>query len=98
MSDGRKSDGTLGRLLRNVRSAFIGSAAIDRVPAKNVSSTDATATTGAAGTTAKAAVASATTDPAPRASELINEGLRQRQRFGTETARPFFEKAAQLEP
>jgi protein O-GlcNAc transferase len=32
------------------------------------------------------------------ASELINEGLRQRQRVGTEAARPYFERAAQLEP
>jgi protein O-GlcNAc transferase len=98
MSNGRKSDGTLGRLLRNVRSVLIGSAAIDRVPAESVSATDATATTDAAGTTAKAAVTSATADPAPSASELINEGLRQRQQVGTEAARPYFERAAQLEP
>jgi predicted O-linked N-acetylglucosamine transferase (SPINDLY family) len=32
------------------------------------------------------------------ASELINEGLRQRQQVGAEAARPYFEKAAQLEP
>ena len=35
---------------------------------------------------------------APSASELINEGLQQRQRAGTLAARPFFEKAAQVEP
>jgi protein O-GlcNAc transferase len=34
----------------------------------------------------------------PSASELINEGLRQRQRLGTAVARPYFERAAQLEP
>ena len=38
------------------------------------------------------------TVPAPSASELINEGLRQRQQIGAEAARPFFERAAQLEP
>jgi predicted O-linked N-acetylglucosamine transferase (SPINDLY family) len=32
------------------------------------------------------------------ASELINEGLRQRQRLGTAAAQPYFERAAQLEP
>jgi protein O-GlcNAc transferase len=36
--------------------------------------------------------------PPPSASELINEGLRQRQRIGTEAARPYFERAAQIEP
>jgi predicted O-linked N-acetylglucosamine transferase (SPINDLY family) len=36
--------------------------------------------------------------PAPSASELINEGLRERQQVGTAAARPFFERAAQLEP
>jgi predicted O-linked N-acetylglucosamine transferase (SPINDLY family) len=36
--------------------------------------------------------------PSPSAGELIDEGLRQRQRIGTEAARPFFERAAQLEP
>jgi protein O-GlcNAc transferase len=86
-----------GRLLRNVRSVFIGSAAIDRAPAADkVAATDATATTGA---TAKATPA-ATPDPAPppSASDLINEGLRQRQQLGAEAARPHFERAAQLEP
>jgi protein O-GlcNAc transferase len=72
----RLSNGLFGRLLRNVRSVFIGSAAID--PA------------------ATAAIAAAA--PAPSASELINEGLRERQRVGTAAARPFFERAAQLEP
>jgi protein O-GlcNAc transferase len=52
-----------------------------------------------AGTPAKPETA-AMVDPAPppSASELINEGLRQRQRVGTEAARPYFERAAQLEP
>jgi protein O-GlcNAc transferase len=34
----------------------------------------------------------------PSAGDLINEGLRERQRVGTAAARPFFERAAQLEP
>lgn len=34
----------------------------------------------------------------PSASELINEGLRQRQQHGAAAAVPFFERAAQLEP
>ena len=38
------------------------------------------------------------TTAAPSASELINEGLQRRQRAGSEAARPYFEKAAQLEP
>ena len=53
----------------------------------------------AAGTVGTVATA-ATADPAPppSASELINEGLQQRQRSGTAAARPYFERAAQLEP
>jgi protein O-GlcNAc transferase len=100
VSNGRKPDGTFGRLLRNVRSVFIGSAPNDRVPAaERVTATDAIATTAAAGTTATAATTTtADPAPAPSASELINEGLQQRQRVGTEAARPFFERAAQLEP
>jgi protein O-GlcNAc transferase len=35
---------------------------------------------------------------ATSASELINEGLRQRQQAGAAAARPYFERAAQLEP
>ena len=35
---------------------------------------------------------------AQSASELINEGLRQRQQIGAQAARPYFERAAQLEP
>jgi predicted O-linked N-acetylglucosamine transferase (SPINDLY family) len=79
---------------------FVGSAAIDRVSAaERVAATDATATTAAVGGTATAATA-ATVDSAPAlsASELINEGLQQRQRVGVQAARPFFERAAQLEP
>ena len=35
---------------------------------------------------------------APSGSDLINEGLRQRQQFGAEAARPYFERATRLEP
>jgi protein O-GlcNAc transferase len=34
----------------------------------------------------------------PSAGELIDEGLRQRQQAGAAAARPYFERAAQLEP
>jgi len=93
VSNGRKTDGRFGRLFRNVRSVFIGTTAIDHPPA-------AAERVAATGTTAKAAATAATADPAPApsASELINEGLRQRQQVGTEAARPYFERAAQLEP
>jgi protein O-GlcNAc transferase len=37
-------------------------------------------------------------EPAPSAAELITEGLQQRQRHGAAAARPFFARAAQLEP
>jgi protein O-GlcNAc transferase len=99
VSNGRKPDGTFGRLLRSVRSVFIGGAAIDREPAERVAATDATATTAAAGAT-DAVATTAPTDPAPAVSagELINQGLRQRQQVGVEAARPYFERAAQLEP
>jgi protein O-GlcNAc transferase len=55
-----------------------------------------TETTPAPGTSAGAGTAQAA--PPPTASELINEGLRQRQQVGTAAARPYFERAAQLEP
>jgi protein O-GlcNAc transferase len=42
--------------------------------------------------------ATADSAPAPSATELINEGLRLRPQAGVEAARPYFEKAAQLEP
>jgi predicted O-linked N-acetylglucosamine transferase (SPINDLY family) len=73
VSDGGKSEGAFGRLLRSVQSALGGK-------------TDATA-----GVAADSA-------PPPSAGELINEGLRQRQGAGTEAARPYFERAAQIEP
>jgi protein O-GlcNAc transferase len=83
-----------GRLLRNARSVFARSAAMDHAPAE-----EKVAATLATNATVKAATA-VTADPAPAfsATELINEGLRQRERFGVEAARPYFERASQLEP
>jgi len=100
VSNGRKPAGMIGRLLRNVRTVFTGSAANDHTPAvEEVAATDAVATTVIAGTTAEAApAAAADPPPPPSASDLINEGLRERQRVGTAAARPFFERAAQVEP
>jgi protein O-GlcNAc transferase len=86
MTIGRRPDGPFGRLLRNVRSMLAGRTAVEREPAAE----------SAAATAAPAAAADP--PPAPTASELINVGLRQRQQVGTAAARPYFEKAAQLEP
>jgi protein O-GlcNAc transferase len=90
----RKSEGAFGRLLRNIRCAFAGSTAINRAPAA-----ERAATTAAAGATSRGAAAGAADSvPAQSAGELINEGLRQRQRVGAEAARVYFERAAQVEP
>jgi protein O-GlcNAc transferase len=97
VSSGRNADGLFGRLFRNVRSVFIGSEATD--PAQRPERAPATGATAAVGAhDAAATVVIAAAAPAPSASELINEGLRERQRVGTAAARPFFERAAQLEP
>jgi len=83
VSKSGKPEGPLGQILRIARSAFIGNKTIDAAQtSKRVPAT------GATGTPA----------PAPSAGELINEGLRERQRIGTAAARPYFERAAQLEP
>lgn len=88
MSNLGKPEGAFGRLLRNIRSAFGGITAIDRAP-----------TAERAGATAQEAIgAAADPAPPPSASELINEGLRQRQRADAAAARPYFERAAQIEP
>ena len=96
---GRKPDGTFTRFLRHVRSAFFSSAAADNtMPDEKLTAIGASKISATAGTAVKAATSSE--DPAPTlsASELINEGLQQRQRVGMVAARPYFEKAAQLEP
>jgi protein O-GlcNAc transferase len=100
VNSGHKPNRMFGRLLQNVRSAFARSTAIDPTPAaEKVAAIQVTATTASAGANAKA-VAGAAADPtqALSTSELINEGLRQREEFGLEAARPYFERAAQLEP
>lgn len=91
MSNGRNPGGTFWRHLRNVRSLFVGTAAIHHALA-----TERVAAIDLSGTTAKAA----TTGPAlaTSASELINEGLRQRQQVDVKAAQPYFERASQLEP
>jgi predicted O-linked N-acetylglucosamine transferase (SPINDLY family) len=78
----RKPGRRLAKLLGGVRSALNGGAA-EHAPR-----------------TAADAAAPVTPAPAPKptASELINEGLRQRQEHGVAAAQPFFETAAQLEP
>jgi protein O-GlcNAc transferase len=97
VNSGRKANGLFGRLFRNVRSLFIGSAPID--PAQASGRAPPTGANAAAGAPdASATVAIATAAPAPTASELINEGLRERQRVGAAAAQPFFERAAHLEP
>src|SRR6266403_547412 len=99
MSKRGKPEGPFGQIMRSVRSAFIRNKTIDTAQtSERAPATGATATTAAAVTTNTVPVATANAAPAPSASELINEGLRQRQRVGTEAARPFFERAAQLEP
>jgi protein O-GlcNAc transferase len=103
VNSGRKANGIFGRLLQNVRSAFSGSTTIEPASAAEkvaaIQATEATATTAVAGANAKAS-AGTRADPAAAlsASELINDGLRQREGFGVEAARPYFERAAQLEP
>jgi protein O-GlcNAc transferase len=66
--------------------------------AGHTAATPAAGTSAAASTTVKEAAAAVQSAPAPSAGELINEGLRQRQQVGTAAARPYFERAAQLEP
>ncbi len=82
MNSERNPGGRLAQLLRGLWSAFKGGAAGD-APRPAVD--------------AATPVASAPAPP-PTASELINEGLRQRQEHGVAAAQPFFEAAAQLEP
>jgi protein O-GlcNAc transferase len=92
------------RLLRNLRSVFIGSALTDRLPAvERVAETGAAA--GATSTVPVGMAPTSTVKPrqpdfssAPSARELINEGLRQRQLIDSAAARPYFERAAQLDP
>jgi hypothetical protein len=82
MNSERKPGGRLAQLLRGVRSALGGGAT------EEVSRLGAPA----------AKPVPPAPAPRPTASELINEGLRQRGQHGVAAAQPFFEEAAQLEP
>jgi predicted O-linked N-acetylglucosamine transferase (SPINDLY family) len=84
MRNERKADdGIIGRLAKGLRLAIGGKSRADTT-----------------------SIAPANPDPnevsppqaSPTATDLINEGLRQRQRLGTAAALPFFERAAKLEP
>jgi protein O-GlcNAc transferase len=97
--DERKPAKGLAWLLRTVRSAFIG----DRAPAERakLAGRIPPADAAVARVPSVAPGLNAPTQsvvPAPSASDLISQGLRQRQVAGAAAARPFFEKAAQLEP
>ncbi len=74
---------------------FARNPASDRAPAAG---RGAAADAIAEAATRAAIEAAADSAPAPSAGELINEGLRQRQRSGVAAARPYFARAAELEP
>jgi protein O-GlcNAc transferase len=82
MNSGRTPGSKLARLLRGVRSALTGGVEDNAARPATRSVTPAIAT------------------PArnPTASELIDEGLRQRRERGVAAAQPFFEAAAELDP
>ncbi len=82
--------------MRSVRAALFGNKAID--PSQASGRAAATGAGAANVITGAPSVAAVNAAPAPSAADLINEGLRQRQLAGTAAARPYFEKAAQLEP
>jgi protein O-GlcNAc transferase len=82
MNSERKSGGTFQQLLHRFQSALKG----------GVPRPAAAQSPGAAPSATPAAV------PKPTASELINEGLRQRRERGVAAAQPFFEAAARQEP
>jgi protein O-GlcNAc transferase len=88
MRDGRKPGGVFARFAKGLRSAIAGEP--ERLPSAE-STPDAS--------TVEARPASPVAAPPPAsATELINEGLRQRQHLGTAAAVPFFERAAFAEP
>jgi protein O-GlcNAc transferase len=89
MRDGRKPSGLFARFAEGLRSAIAGAP----VPHPSVKSTAVSASTveGRPAAPVKA-------PPPASATELVNEGLRQRQLLGTAAAVPFFERAALAEP
>ncbi len=99
MSELGKPEGPLGQILRRIRAAYVRNKTIDPAQtSESVTPADATPTAAAAIITNAAPVIKLSVAPAPTAGELINEGLRERQRVGTAAARPYFERAAQLDP
>lgn len=86
MSEGDKPPrGPFSGLWRGIRTALTGNRDSDDPPApENTAAVVASSAPEAAAT--------------PSAGDLINEGLRQRQQYGAQAARPFFERAATLEP
>lgn len=87
MTDRQKSGGILGQLAKIFRST--------EPRESNVSPIDELNSAPPVPPSETAGVASEST---PTAAELIREGLRQRQQFGTAAAVPFFERAARSEP
>jgi protein O-GlcNAc transferase len=82
-----RSEGRVGRILRHLRSVLHGNTRTETIPA-----------TAAIAPSPKTDLAVGDAATTSSASDLINEGLRQRQQMGAQAARPFFEEAARLEP
>jgi protein O-GlcNAc transferase len=89
MRDGRKPGGLFARFAEGFRSAIAG-APVPHPSAKS--------TAGSASTVEGRPAAPVKASPPASATELVNEGLRQRQLLGTAAAVPFFERAALAEP
>ncbi len=87
MSNGSKRGGILGRFARGIQSALTASEPKPKTAAQP-----------AAATEPASALNTAPAASSPTATELISEGLRQREQFGVAAAIPLFERAAQLEP
>jgi protein O-GlcNAc transferase len=85
MRDGPKPGGVFARFVKGLRSATA------LAPERRPSAVEST-------TVDARPVALAAAPPQASAAELINEGLRQRNRLGTAAAVPFFERAALAEP
>jgi protein O-GlcNAc transferase len=90
MRDGRKPGGVFARFAKGLRSAIAGE------PERHPSIVESTPIDASTVEARPAALVAA--PPPASATELINEGLRQRQHLGTAAAVPFFERAALAEP
>lgn len=98
MSEERKQGGALARFMRGVRAAFAARGTDDHAPASQSPAVRAAAPDGRAMTPDSRAAPMSGAAPAQSAAQLINEGLRARQRADARAAQPFFERAATLEP